>query len=415
MSDRLKTLREKRGKLATDMRAITDKAASEKRDLTTEEVTAHSAIFDQVDSLRGQITAEERQIEVDRESAETELHIKDDKENRGKGKPADPTLPTETDKRAMTAFSGFLRNGQINGEGAEELRALQASSDPEGGFLVAPQTFVAQLIQAMDNAVFIRSKATTIPLVKAESMGVPTLDTDLNDADWTPELGTGSEDTAMRFGKRELRPHPLAKRIKVSKKLLRISALPIDTIVLNRLAYKFGVTFEKACMTGDGNKKPLGLFTPSNDGIPTSRDVATDNTSTAITFDGLINAKYSVKSGYWPKSEWVFHRDAVKQLTKIKDLEGQYIWRDGVKAGEPDRLLNAPINMSEYAPNTFTTGLYVGLFGDLSTYWIADALDLQIQRLTELYAETNQDGFIGRMESDGAPTMGEAFVRVKLG
>jgi hypothetical protein len=58
-----------------------------------------------------------------------------------------------------------------------------------------------------------------------------------------------------------------------------------------RLAYKFGVTQEKAYLTGDGNQKPLGVFTASNDGISTGRDVSTGNTTTAITFDGLIEAK----------------------------------------------------------------------------------------------------------------------------
>ncbi len=69
---------------------------------------------------------------------------------------------------------------------------------------------------------------------------------------------------------------------------------------------------------------------------------------------------------------------------------------------------------SEYAPNTFTTGLYVGLLGDLSYYWIADALSMTVQRLEELYAATNQVGFIGRLETDGMPVLEEAFVRVKL-
>jgi HK97 family phage major capsid protein len=45
---------------------------------------------------------------------------------------------------------------------------------------------------------------------------------------------------------------------------------------------------------------------------------------------------------------------------------------------------------------------------------IADALSMQIQRLNELYAETNQVGFIGRLGTDGAPVLEEAFVRVKL-
>jgi len=46
--------------------------------------------------------------------------------------------------------------------------------------------------------------------------------------------------------------------------------------------------------------------------------------------------------------------------------------------------------------------------------WNADAMGMQIQRLNELCAETNQVGFIGRLETDGAPVLEGAFVRLKL-
>ncbi len=39
---------------------------------------------------------------------------------------------------------------------------------------------------------------------------------------------------------------------------------------------------------------------------------------------------------------------------------------------------------------------------------------MEVQRLVELYAATNQVGLIGRMESDGMPVLEEAFARVKL-
>jgi HK97 family phage major capsid protein len=98
----------------------------------------------------------------------------------------------------------------------------------------------------------------------------------------------------------------------------------------------------------------------------------------------------------------------------VKDGQGQYLWSQSVREGEPDRILGMPMVVSEFVPNTFTTGKYVGLFGDFSHYWIVDALSMQMQRLNELYAETNQVGFIGRLETDGAPVLEEAFVRVKL-
>jgi len=130
--------------------------------------------------------------------------------------------------------------------------------------------------------------------------------------------------------------------------------------------------------------------------------------------DGLISAKYALKGAYWNKADWIFHRDVLAIVSKLKDGEGQYMWRQSVLAGEPDTLLGRPVLMSEYAPNTLTTGQYVGIIGDFSNYWIADALDFQVQRLVELYAETDQTGFIGRLECDGMPVLAEAFARVKL-
>ena len=85
-----------------------------------------------------------------------------------------------------------------------------------------------------------------------------------------------------------------------------------------------------------------------------------------------------------------------------------------VREGEADLVLGLPMTISEWAPSTFTTGEYVGILGDFKHCWVADALSMQVQRLNELYAETNQVGFIARLETDGAPVLEEAFVRVKL-
>jgi HK97 family phage major capsid protein len=142
--------------------------------------------------------------------------------------------------------------------------------------------------------------------------------------------------------------------------------------------------------------------------------VSTDNTTTEITADNLINVKFTLKQNYWPRARWIFHRDAVKMIRKLKDSQDQYLWQPGIAANIPDRILETPYLISEYAPNTFTAALYVGIIGDFSFYWIVDALDMQVQRLVELYAETNQVGFIGRAETDGMPVLEEAFVRVKL-
>lgn len=409
MANRMLELRQKRANLVAQAREVNEVAEKEARDLTAEEEQRFSALMDEADTLRKRIEREERMVAFGDEE--------DEPEEERRGPVTQPNGNQSAEERQMNAFRRFLPNflaQDFRNIAPRELRALQAELDTTGGFLRPPMQFINDLLKDVDNEVMLRQWATKFSVVSAESMGVPTLETDASDAAWTSELATGAEDTAMAFGRRELHPHPLAKRIKISKKLLR-SVPSVDSIVRQRLAYKFGITEEQAFMTGSGAQQPLGVFTAHANGIPTTRDVSTDNTATAITSDNLKNAKYTLKGQYWRNARWLFHRDAVKMIAKLKDGEGQYIWTDSIVTGDPDRLLGFPVYMSEYVPNTFTSALYVGLLGDFSYYWIADALTLEFQVLNELYAETNQVGLIGRLECDGAPVMAEAFVRVKLG
>lgn len=421
MKDKLRELLAERAKIVADQRAMLDVADKEKRDLTADEETNYQNMDDALEKLTRSIDREKKIEEREREiksfvdvfkptpepDAKNEVRTL---EYRGKK----ITLSANSDLQNR-AWNTFLQRGR-DAIGPEELRALQADADIYGGFLVAPPQFVLQLIKAMDDEVFIRNMATVYPVTKAESLGAPSLDNDPADPTWTAEIATGSEDSTMSFGKRELTPHPLAKLIKVSEKLLRVSAMDIEGLVISRLAYKFGVTAENAYLNGSGSNQPMGVFTAATAGfgISTARDVSTGNTATAFTTDGLLEALYSLKAQYHPRAQWIFHRDAVKKLRKLKDGEGQYIWQPDIKGGQPDMILGRPYKMSEYAPSTFTAGKYVGIIGDFSYYWIADALNMRVQRLNELYAATNQVGFIGRLESDGMPVLEEAFARVTL-
>jgi HK97 family phage major capsid protein len=300
---------------------------------------------------------------------------------------------------------------------AAEARGIEITDSTKGGYLRPPKQWVGQLLKNVDDLLWMRRLATVYQIGEAESLGSVSLDTDYANADWTQEVPSSlTEDSAARFGNRELSPHQLTKLVKVSKKALRSSSLDAAGFVRSRMAYQFALTQEKGFLTGSGAQQPLGVFTASAQGISTSRDVSTGNTTTAMTYSGLKAAKYTLKAQYRNSSSiaWLFHRDAIAQLAKIVDGEGRFQWQDSVVASEPDRLLGYPVYESEWAPNTFTTALYVGLLGDFSYYWIADAGVMNVQQLVELYAGSLQDGFIGTMWCDGQPVLEEAFVRVKL-
>ena len=407
-----KELREKRAKLIKEAREILNKAEAEKRGLAPEEDEKWNKLMADVATLETEYTRLERQ-----EKLENDLKLPVNEPIR-----PDPNDPRRSNVPPVNhratpeyraAFASWLRGGPAE-LGGDERRALQADIDTVGGYLLAPESLVTELIKAVDDQVFIRPLATVFSVPNADSLGAVSLDADPADAAWTSELAIGDEDSTFKLGKRNLHPHPLAKLVKISNTLLRKVGGGPEGLVRDRLGYKFGITQEKTFLTGHGAGQPLGIFTAHADGIPTGRDVSTGNTTTSITTDGLIEAKFTLKGQYWTRARWIFHRDAVKQIAKLKDGEGQYIWRESLRVGEPDRILGFPYHMSEYAPNTFTSAKYVGILGDLSRYWIADALSMSFQRLVELYAATNQVGIIGRLETDGMPVLAEAFVRVKL-
>ena len=98
----------------------------------------------------------------------------------------------------------------------------------------------------------------------------------------------------------------------------------------------------------------------------------------------------------------------------LKDTANNYLFQPATVSGEPDRLLSIPIGESEYVPNTFTTGQYVGLLGAFRYYHIVEYDTLTIQKLTEKYTFENNVGFIARRFVDGSPVVAEAFSRSKL-
>ena len=114
------------------------------------------------------------------------------------------------------------------------------------------------------------------------------------------------------------------------------------------------------------------------------------------------------------------HRDTIARIRKLKDGSGNYLWSPGlgpgggITQGLPPTIADVPYLVSEYAPNTYTTGLYVAIIGDFSYYYIAETGRYELQVLAELYASTDQIGYIGRTYVDGQPVLAEAFQRLKL-
>lgn len=391
-------MKQERATLVTEIRSImTEHEAIEMPQEKRDELTKMEARFD---VLNGNITKEERQLERERVIGEQK---NEREENRNE---------TDTAKEIRSAFAKYITEG--TGQAMAEYRALAQDNPTQAGYLVAPEQFVMEIIKELADSTFMRQKGKVLPPLKfAQSLGYPTRTAAMSSFAWGTEIAAPTADSTLAYGKREFKPNPGTSEILISKTLIR-NLTNSDALIRTEIAEEVAKNLETAYMTGNGAGQPLGLFTVSDDGIPAGRDVSTGNTATEIKFDGLIEAKYSVKDKYQAGCEWIFNRTGIKQLAKLKNSDGQYIWQASVVQGTPDMLLGKPVNSSEYAPSTFTTGLYVGLYGDLKNYWIVDSLSMEIQALFELYARSNQVDYITRIETDGAPVQQLAFARVKL-
>lgn len=324
-------------------------------------------------------------------------------------------------------FTHWLRTG----EQGREMRALQSDVAVAGGFTIAAEQFVADLIAGVNDDLVIRQLASIYTLDRAQQLTFPTRSADLADATWGTELQVATADTALTVGQRNLIPHPLTAQILVSKLLFQQSRIDIDAFVRERFVYKFGVTMEKAYMEGLGAGQPLGLFIGSANGLSTNRDVTTSASSANPTALNLISTFYSLKPQYRRNATWVFHRTWLSGIRKLQDSQNNFIWTpagfgfaQGMTVGHPDMLLGRPYYESEYAPSVVTAGGssgvgvsssgYFALVGDLKRgYYIADAVDLGINRYDQINAATNQDTFIGLFQTDGAPVLEEALARAR--
>ena len=393
MAKKLYEMMQDRANIVTQMREIMDRFDDGVMD--AEATETYNRLEKDFDTLNASIIREQKQLDRERAAGEVIDKLDDKKDERlkvfARALQGDPESITRYKNTTMTL-----------------------GTNATAGYLTAPVEFVNQLIAGLKNDMFMRQICNVVgPIGQAQSLGYPSLTTDASDVAWTTEVAEAPEEATIAFGRREFKPQRLAKLVKISKTLMRHAPNP-DQTVLDRVLYKLEAAQENAFMSGTGTNQPLGIFTASDSGIATGRDV-TAASATAITTDDLIDCKYNVKGQYMRGAAWVMHRDLCKTLAKLKDSDGQYIWQSSIQAGQPDMLLGAPVHMSEYAPNTIAANNYVAVYGDFANgYWICDSDGLYIQVLNELYAVNNEIGYVVEYFGDGAPVVGEAFSRLKM-
>jgi HK97 family phage major capsid protein len=381
-------LREKRAKVWEQAKAFLDERRGEDDLLSAEDAATYEKMETEVVNLGKEIERLERQAALDLElSQATSQALK--------------TVPGVGEKKQGRATDEYTRAfwKHMRNRGDFEVRnALTIGTDSEGGYLV-PDEFERTLIEALEEENIMRQLAKVITTSSGDKK-IPVV-ASKGTAAWVDEEGAIPEDDDA-FGQVSIGAYKVATMIKVSEELLNDSIFNLESYIAREFARRIGAKEEEAFLVGDGSGKPAGIFDDTHGG-----EIGVTTSTANIKMDEIFDLFYSLKSPYRKRATFITNDATVKEIRKLKDGQGQYLWQPSVKAGEPDTLLNRPVRTSAYVP-TIEPGAKVIAFGDFGYYWIADRQGRAFQRLSELYAATGQVGFRATQRVDGKLILKEA-------
>lgn len=391
-------LMNKRANTWDTMKKLLDEKTDEKGLMPAEDAAQYDRMEQEYNDLTNQIERTRRAAEIENEMNKAVREPITGKpgmrnEQEGKGRAS---------KAYDEAFMKWMRTR--NDAVTPEIRnALQVGTDTEGGYLV-PEEFEKKLIMALEEENIFRRLATVI---KTGGERIIPMETARGEAAWVEEEQLIPESDAA-FGQIRIGAHKLATRIKISNELMQDSAFDMASYIAGNFGRRMGEKEEDAFFNGDGSGKPLGIMAATGGaqvGVTASGD---------ITFDNVIELYHSLRLPYRRKAVFMISDATAMALRKVKDGNQQYIWQSSVTADRPDMLFGRPVYTSRFMPEP-TTGKIAMLFGDMKYYWIADRTTRTFKRLNELYAETDQTGFIATQRVDGKLILPEAVKALKMG
>lgn len=277
------------------------------------------------------------------------------------------------DEKIVTFFKALVF-ARHDPESNRVLRALVEGTDSEGGYLV-PEELRTEVFRVLPDMAVMRNLARVLPMssdtLKLNSLSArPT-------AYWTGEYQSKST-TSAEFSEITLNPNDLVCLLPISEQLLADANINLVQFITQLFAEAIGLAEDKAFFTGSGNGQPKGI---------SQETIATIDAGGNANFDDLIDLVDAVPSRVTssPKAAFVGHRRAKSAFRKMKDSDGNYIWRDGGSSsnnnGETVRLPSTIYGYPFYEQNDLPQSeLY---FGDWSMYIIGDRQTMAVSTTTE--------------------------------
>lgn len=273
-----------------------------------------------------------------------------------------------------TAFLGWVRKGLESGLAGLELQAgLRTNSDPDGGYGV-PEQLDTDIDRVASDEVAMRRIANVIvvesgdykrPFSRGGAAGGWVGETDDRDETATPSLDLFAP------AWQELYALP-----KVTQKLLDLAAFDVERWLIDELTTTEIELEGAAFITGNGVKQPKGILSydtvANQNWEPQKVGFVVSGAAAGITPDGLIDLQHAAKPVHRRNGTWLMNDLTWAAVRKLKDGDGNYLWRPGLDPDAPDVLLGKPVEIDDNMPSIEADACPVA-FGDFKRgYTIGD-------------------------------------------
>jgi HK97 family phage major capsid protein len=305
----------------------------------------------------------------------------------------------------LNAFDVYCRKG-LEGLDVAEKKALTVSNDSTGGYL-APPEYVRELLKTVTEISPIRSIAR-IRSTASRSIQVPKR-TGQFAAQWVSESGTRAETTGWNVGLEEIPAHEQYALVDISEQDLEDTVFNLEAEMQSEFSEQFAKAEGTAFVNGNMVGKPEGFMTNAS--------VAEINSGSAeaITADSLISLVHNIKAEYSRNGVFVFNRNTLAAIRKLKDTAGQYVFQAGMslQGGVTNTILGMPYveatDMPSEGANTYPVA-----FGDFRrAYMIVDRVSLAVLRDPFTQATTGNVRYIARRRVGGQVIQAEAINKLK--
>ena len=376
---KLKSLKEKRATIYTSIDEL--RQAADGREMTAEEQQRWDAMLSDYDKADKAVEAEERYQDISRRQAEEQVARRD------------ATIGQQLGEEYRRAFGDYLLNG-ASGISQESRGAIErAGIAGLAGGLIIPKTLASEIEVALKSYGGMFEAASIITTSHGGDLILPTI----NDTEAKATIVSEYDQSTRRapsFGSVTLKAYTYRTPIvPVSQELLQDSAFNLDALLSTLLAESFARGINADLTNGTGTGKPTGV-------VNAAVDSGAKPAAASITLDNIIDLIKSVNSAYARNGKFMFNRNTLWELAKIKDQSGRYIWHESTRDGSPATLFG-----KEYILNDDIADIGAGntsvLFGDFSKYKIRMVQNFRVVRLNELLAEYLSIGLFGFARVDG--------------